>query len=269
MRENWTSDYVGYTDSPFITYPNGEVFMGFGLLLIGYFITFAMSLSGNSHYLDLVGGILMTYALLKLSDYSEKFKISVMYSLMFVFASVGSAAVSLFSLGEISSVIASAIRMATVLLFHIYVLLALEDMAKGADDNTLARRTRRNLKIVITYFIFYVIISFVQPFFDDVMTVYSEAFLYFYRVFWLILNLILFHSAYARLYIEGTQDKYAELPVYKESRFKFLNDIKRRAYESQKKAYEADAKMMREAREYAAAHRGEYEEKKKKKHRKK
>lgn len=24
MRENWTSDYVGYTDSPFITYPNGE-----------------------------------------------------------------------------------------------------------------------------------------------------------------------------------------------------------------------------------------------------
>jgi len=212
----------------------------------------------------------MTYALLKLSDYSIKFKISVPYSVAFVITSLGSAAVSLFTSNEIASVVALTIRAATILLFHIYVLLALEDMAKGADDGKLAGRARRNLKIVIAYFIFYVIIAFVQRFFDDVMTAYSEAFMYFYRVLWLILNLILFHSAYARLYIEGTQEKFAELPVYKESKNKFINSVRKRAYEAQKRAYEADMKMMQEARDYAAANRDKYEaKKKKKKHKKK
>ena len=243
--------------------------MGFGLLLIGYFLSFAMSLSGKSHYLDIVGGFLMTYALLKLADHSSKFKMSVPYSMAFVFASVGTAAVSLFWGDPLALTVVSAIRGATILLFHIYVLLALEDMANGADDYKLARRSRRNRNIVVGYFVAYVLVEFGKIIFDEVMLAYSAAFIYLYSVLWLIMNLILFHSAYARLYIEGTQEKYAELPIYKESKFKFVNKIRRRAYESQKKAYEEDMKMMREAREYAAANREKYEAKKKKKHKKK
>lgn len=244
--------------------------MGFGLLLIGYFVSFAMSLSGKSYFLDIAGGFLMTYALMKISDYSVKFKISVPYSMAFVIASLATAAVSLFIGEGIVVVFMSTVRAATILLFHIYVLLALEDMAKGADDYTLAKRSKRNLKIVITYFVFYILVEFGKLVFDDVMTAYSNAFMYFYRVFWLIMNLILLHSAYARLYIEGTQQKYAELPEFKESKIKFINGIKKRAYEAQKKAYEADMKMMRDAKEYAAANRDKYEaKKKKKKHKKK
>jgi len=244
--------------------------MGFGLLLIGYFVSFAMSLTGNSYYLDIVGGFLMTYALLKLGDHSEKFKQTVPYSMAFVFACFGTASISLFWGNPLALQISSAVRAATILLFHIYVLVALEDMAKGAEDYTLAKRSRRNRKLVIGYFVSYILVEFGKIFFDEVLLAYSAAFIYFYSVLWLIMNLLLLHSAYARLYIEGTEQKFAEMPVYKESRFEFVNKIRRRAYESQKKAYEEDMKLMREAREYAAANRDKYEaKKKKKKHKKK
>lgn len=236
--------------------------MGFGLLLIGYFLSFAMELSGNSYYLDIVGGVLMTYALLKLAEHSLAFKRSVVYSAIFTAASVATAAASLIFGDSLVFVGFSAVRAASILLFHIYVLLALEDMARTAEDLTLAHRSRRNRNIVIGYFAFYVISSFVTSLGVSELSAYINAAMYFYRVLWLLMNLILLHSAYARLYIEGTQEAYSETPVVKESRFKLVNALRRRAADSQKRAHEADMSLVREAKEYAAANRDKYEAKK-------
>lgn len=236
--------------------------MGFGLLLIGYFLSFAMELSGNSYYLDIVGGMLMTYALLKLAEHSLAFKRSVVYSAIFTVASAATAAASLFFGDSVVFVFFSAVRAASILLLHIYVLLALENMARGADDLTLARRSRRNMNIVIGYFVFYVLCEFIEIFANAELSAYINAAMYFYRVLWLLMNLLLIHSAYARLYIEGTQEAYSEVPVAKESRFKLVNALRRRAIDSQKRAHEADMKLMREAKEYALANRDKYEAKK-------
>lgn len=243
--------------------------MGFGLLLIGYFLAFAMELSGNSYYLDIVGGLLMTYALSKLAEHSRAFKRSVIYSAIFTCACVAAAAASLIFGDSVVFAAFSAVRAASILLFHIYVFLALEDMARGAEDMTLARRSRRNMNIVIGYFAFYVIYKFVVIFANAELSAYMNAAMYFYRVLWLIMNLILIHSAYARLYIEGTEEAYAETPTVKQSRFKIVNAIRRRAAESQRKAHEADMKLVREAKEYAEANRDKYEAKKAKKSKKK
>lgn len=244
--------------------------MGFGILLIGYFLAFAMELSGNSYYLDIVGGAVMTYALLKLAEHSTAFKHAASYSVIFTAASVASAAASLIFGDSVTFTVFSAIRAATILLFHIYVLLALEDMAHTAEDMTLARRSRRNMSIVIAYFAFYVIFEFIRAFGTAELTAYLGAAMYFYRVLWLIMNLLLLHSAYARLYIEGTQEAYAEAPVVKPSRFKIVNKLRQRAAESQKRAHEADMKLMREAKEYADANRDKYEaEKARKKNKRK
>ena len=242
--------------------------MGFGLLLIGYFLSFAMALSGNGYFIDIAGGFLMSYALLKLSDYSDKFKKTVPFSLAFTVVSFAVSIISLFSLGELALLIASTARAVIILLLHLYMLLALEDMALSADDDKLAGRAKRNLKIVIGYFAAFGIITFLEIFFDDTLTAYCEAVLYLYRVTWLVMNLILLHSAYAKLYIEGTEERFAELPKLKESRFEFINKIRRRYYESQKRALEENYKLMKEAKYYAAANKDKYKSNKKK-HKKK
>lgn len=242
--------------------------MGFGLLLIGYFLSFAMALSGSSYFIDIAGGFLMSYALLKLAEFSDKFKRSVPYSLAFTIASFAVSMISLLSLGELASLAAGTIRAVTVLLLHLYMLIALEDMAKGADDEKLAQKSRRNLIIVIGYFALFGILTLCEIFFDDTLKIYSEAFLYLYRVTWLVLNLLLLHSAYAKLYIEGTEERFAELPRFKESRFKIINKIRKSYYESQKKALEENYKLMKEAKDYAASNKDKLNNKKKHKKKK-
>lgn len=246
-----------------------EQIMGFGLLLIGYFLSFAIALSGSSYFIDIAGGFLMTYALLKLSEYSLKFKSSVPYSLAFTVVTFVTSVMSFFELGYTVWLVANTLRAALILMFHIYTFSALEDMARGADDEKLAYKAKRNLIVVIVYFVVFAIVTLLEPFFNVEFKAYSEAMLYIYRVVWLIMNLLLLHSAYARLYIEGTEEAFAQLPKLKESRFEFVNKIRRRYYESQKKALEENYKLMKEAKDYASANRDKYEAKKKKKKHKK
>ena len=243
--------------------------MGFGLLLIGYFLSFAIALSGSSYFVDIAGGFLMTYALLKLAEFNTKFKNTVPYALAFTVVTFATSVMSFFELGYSVWLVANTLRAALILMLHIYMFLALEDMAKGADDEKLAMKAKRNLRIVIVYFVVFAFVTVFEPFFDDKLTAYCEAMLYIYRVVWLVMNLLLLHSAYARLYIEGTEEAFAQLPKFKESRFEFVNKIRRRYYESQKKALEDNYKLMKEAKDYAAANRDKYESRKNKKKKKK
>ena len=48
--------------------------MGFGILLFGYFTAFAFELINTYFFADIIGGLVMLYALGKLSEYNGKFK---------------------------------------------------------------------------------------------------------------------------------------------------------------------------------------------------
>ena len=138
-------------------------------------------------------------------------------------------------------------------------------MAKGAEDEKLASKARRNIVIVCVYYSIYIAVLLFSPVMDSVLKVYFNNILYFFRMVWIIMNLLFIHSAYCRLYIEGTEERYAETATYKETRFKFINKLQQSFIESQKKANAENYKMMKDTKDYVDANRHKIPKKKKKK----
>ncbi len=225
--------------------------MGFGILLIGYFLAFATSLAGVYFYADIIGGILMVYALNKLSSYSSKFKAAAYTAVAFTAISMVAAVLTTLKIGGTAILVVNTIRAASILIFHIYTFNALEVMAKGADDPKLASKAKRDLVFVSGYYILYIVITLTAGIMDDTLKAYFSVMMYMYGILCVILNLILLHSAYCRLYIEGTQQRYAEFAEYKPSKIKFIDNIRRKYYDSQKKAYEENYKLISETRDAA------------------
>ncbi len=240
--------------------------MGFGILLIGYFLAFATSLAGVYFYADVVGGILMVYALNKLSAYSAKFKSATYTALAFTAISMAAAVMTTLRLGETALLVANTIRAASILIFHLYTFNALEAMAKGAEDEKLAGKAKRDLVFVTGYYVLYIVITLTNGLLDNTLKAYLSVMMYIYGIFCVILNLLLLHSAYCRLYIEGTQQRYAEVSEYKPSKIKLIDNIRKKYHASQVKAYEENAKLINETREAA---REAYKNKAKKKGKKK
>lgn len=237
--------------------------MGFGILLFGYFITFTSALAKTYFFADIIGGALMLYAVYKLSEYSDGFKKSVYSVALFVLTSVLCVMISLMY-GECMALeIASAVRTAAILVMHIMILSSLAVMAKEADDENLAKKARRDLSVVTVYYLSYFVLSFIYKFFDDRTKSVIGLVIFLYGIVCLALNLVLFYNAYGRLYIEGSEDA-ENLHEFKESKSKLITGIRRKYYESQKKALEKNNELMRQSADYAAKHKDDYKRKKKK-----
>lgn len=241
--------------------------MGFGLLLIGYFLAFVPSLSNVYFFADVIGAPMMVYALIKLSAYSDKFKQTLPSSFIYTGITFIAAITSIFKPGTLVSSIIDTVLAASVLMLHIYVFSAIADMAKGAEDDKLAGRAKRDLVIVCVYYFLYIATLLFAPAMDGILKGYFNTIFYFYRMLWIILNLILIHSAYCRLYIEGTEERYAETAQYKETRFKLINKLQQGYIEAQKKANAENYKMMKDTKDYVDANRNKIPKKKKKKKR--
>lgn len=240
--------------------------MGFGLLLIGYFLAFITSLRGSYLlFADVIGSAIIVYSLSKLSAYSDKFKRSVPSSIIFTLISFVGAVASILKAGEIVLQIISTARAAASLMLLVYVLSAIEDMAKGAEDLRLAGKARRNLSVVCVYYFMFVMVSMLEPLFDERLTGYFTVIIYLFGIIVHVMNMLHIHSAYARLYIEGTEERYAETAQFKKSRFKFINTIHEKYAASQKKANEENYELMKQTRDYVNANRDKIPNKKKKK----
>ena len=242
--------------------------MGFGLLLIGYFLSFATSLASFYFYADIFGAAIMVYSLIKLSRYSDKFKNSIPSALIFTVMCMIGAMLTLFDVSAVVMNVVSTARAASILMLHIYLFTALEDMARGADDVKLASRAKRNLYVVGVYYLVYIALTALGGYFDETLRNYFTVIMFFYGIVMVVMNLLLLHSAYCRLYIEGTEERYAENAQFKESKIPFISKIQKRYYESQKKAYEENYKLMKETRDYISANRDKIPQKKNKKKKK-
>ena len=241
--------------------------MGFGLLLIGYFLAFVPSLSNVYFFTDVFGAPIMTYALMKLSAYNDNFKQALPSAYIYTAVTFGAAIMSFFKVGVFASSIVDTVLAAAALMFHIYTFTAIADMARGAEDGKLEGKAYRDLIIIYVYYALYIIVMLASPAMDNVLKGYFNTIMYFFRMLWIILNLLLIHSAYCRLYIEGTEERFAETAQYKETRFKFINKIQQSYIESQKKANAENYKLMKDTKDYVDANRDKLSQRKKKKKR--
>ena len=195
--------------------------MGFGLLFIGYFVTYIMS------YVlipKLLGCVIMLVGVIKLSEYELKFKrcipvvgamsaVSTYMLLKNIFEYFRLDAV-LFN--EVVLNIVSTADEALAVLFHVVLLIAITSIAKSTGIDKLCFKAMRNLLIVAVAEIAY-FVALIIPASDVKQIIFLIALCL--RFLWIVLNLILMASCYRMICDESDvdmPDKEINIPVVKQ-----------------------------------------------------
>ncbi len=247
--------------------------MGFGLLFIGYLLTFLLSMAGGyGAYPAIVGCIVMLYAMTKLVDYEPRFKYA-FFSVMPMALCVAfdlSVAVSALLGGYLPgflgwSVTADVVKYAKFvfeLVFHIALLSSVAKIALDTGIEKTARAAWRNLIIYGVYFATAVVSSFLPGSLPIAPYLLMAQFLLY--LIWMILNSVALFSCYMRICDEGDQEMKA-----KPSRFAFVNRFReeydRREANAQKTQREYREQKMKKRIEQVNKNKANYEKKKRKK----
>lgn len=241
---------------------NKGIDMGFGVLLLGYFLAFAFSLINTYFYADVIGGLIMLYSFSRLMRYNEKFKRPVYAVMAFCTVSMVKAIIMTFGLSEengIFSIVMSVISAAIILVLHIYMLSAISDMAIEAEEPRISNRAKSNMLFITVYYILYIIMAIVSPSCGKEFSAYVNLFSFVFGVLYVFLNSFLIYSCFSTFVVIGE-----EISEPKQSKIKLINAIRMRSYEKKKKIAEENEQMA-QASFNQKSENGRYKPKKKKK----
>ncbi len=240
--------------------------MGFGLLILGYFLTFAFTISQAYFFADVIGALVMLYAFTKLSEYNRYFRGAAAAGMVFTLLALTSGvllSMHMLTSEGIIDILLDAAKSVSALVMHVFMLLGTRGIAEGADCGKLADRAMRNLVMVITYYVLYFGTLIAAPFLPAVVS-YISFLVYIYFLVCLVLNLLLLHTCFGMLYpAEGDpmENRRSRVPLFNKmsDAFDKLED-KKNAFRK-----ESMEMAMEEAEKRAAEKAKKYGQKKKKK----
>ena len=240
--------------------------MGFGLIFIGYLLTFLLSLAGGyGCYPALIGCLVLLYAQTKLTEYEESFKYSFFATVPMLICAVFSASASLAELmgttlpgflgSDVTETVVRYADTAFKLVFHTLLLLAIAGIAKNTGLDKIKRASYRNLAVYGVYFALASVAAMLPVGLEIAPYLFIAQFaLYLICV---ALNASTLFSCYMYICDEGDQDMKA-----KPSRFESVNRWREEFDRREEKARRASL-------EYRAERMAKQEEKLKKKNEKK
>lgn len=214
--------------------------MGFGLLFIGYIATYLLFMAGGyGCYPEIIGCLVMLYALTKLIEYEPKFKYA-FFSVIAVTVCVAYNVVSeialmlgITSLGFFGAGIAATLFMYAKaianLVFHVTLLLAVAKITKDTGVEKTYKASVRNLIIYAIFFVLETIGTFLPS--NSAASLYVFYAVMLLWVSWLVLDCIVIFSCYMRICDENDKEMAA-----KPSAFKFVNKIREEFDRREKKA---------------------------------
>ncbi len=240
--------------------------MGFGILLIGYFIAFSSMLTTSYFFGDAIGGVVILFALLKLSGYSSKYRPAVISAIVFTSLAIAGGISVFWGIADgLVPMIIKAAKTLSVLALHIYLFRAIARMASDADDIRLASKAKKGVAVISLYYLFASIYAVSSYYFrDETFDRYMTLIFYTYGIICVIMGSLIIHSAFARLFVVG---EVRESP--KESRIPLIRNVRNRFYESKVKADEENYRLMKEARDEALSSHSQKKYNKKKSRKKK
>ena len=202
--------------------------MGFGLMFVGYFFTYLISLALVP---KILGYAIMTWATVKLSAFDVKFKrcIPALFGLLIISAYILSGDIlkyfkiesALFN--AVATSIVSVAEEALVIAFHILLMLAIGNIARDTGLEKIRFRAMRNLLILCIAEATYTVVALV-PKSTVIQTIFAVAVIL--RFVWIFLDLILLASCYRLICEAGDEDmpdREINIPVIKQ-----MEDIMRR-----------------------------------------
>ncbi len=240
--------------------------MGFGILLFGYFVMFAFSISQVYFFADIIGAGIVLYAFSKLSEYNRYFVGAMWGCLAFLALCAVNAASLMFELYDPAGNIALTVNVAKAVAacaMHIPMFLGTRGISLGADADKLVHTAERNLTLTIIYYVLYLAVLAASPLLGD-MTQYISTVVYLYSIVCIFLNLVLFYKCFGIL-CPAEEDENEK----KRSRFSFINKIsdKLDAIDDERVRYREESVKL--AIEEADRRRAEKNKNKKRHHKKK
>lgn len=221
--------------------------MGFGALFIGYVVTYIFSIANLGGIMDTVefvvmsiitnilGVLIMIYALRMLKDYNKFFK----YSLYSSYALLVSGALNIvmFALsdniaGYLGDVLGY-VKAVVVFVFHILLLKGISVLANDVELPKIVKKSRRNTSFTLVYFVssIFLLLPFPENIASDI-NLYVKFPVLFIGIIWLVLNAALLYSCYMWICLEGDEDMEV-----KKSRFEFVNKLNSKLSNIEDKAY--------------------------------
>lgn len=181
--------------------------MGFGILFLGYLVTFIGAMTPVYAFTQLFGVLILLYALSKLARHNKYFMITFGITLAYL-------AQSVFTLvgyfiareeGSTFALIESYTLAAVVLAFHLFLMLAIRDIAIFTSLPKLMTRAIRN---VITMGIYCILLLIQRTNFltNEIALQYVGLASVLLGVIWLILNAALIFSCYMWICLEGEEN---------------------------------------------------------------
>ena len=233
--------------------------MGYGILLFGYFLTFAFSLSNVYFFADIIGALIMMYAYTKLWQYNLYYKSAAVSTLVFI-ALCGFGALSvglhLFEAGGAVMTAVGAVKLAVSLVMHIFIFLGCKGLAEGAESEFLVRKSDRQLVMTAVYYVVALLLIAAAPLIGNIAPYLNFA-LFIYWIICFIMNMILIYNCFGRLCPEDEDDE-----AMPRSKFGFINKINDKFDEFE----ENSNKYRRESMEMARAEADRLHEEKKNKY---
>ena len=227
--------------------------MGFGILFLGYCITYIISLPIGVPA-RLVGYLIMIMGCRKLSEYSDRFKLTTYSAILLSVTSAMQSVALVFDFlyqnlllqsDPIPQAIDSVLKyadIALVLVFHILLLLGIRSLAKETEVDKIEAASIRNLFFVCLYF-FLIVFSYIPLPIKEAFNKYLGLPLFLLNLAWIILNVILIFKCYANICDESDVEM-----EQKPSRFEFVNKYRAELAERQRIADEKYAKKAEEKR---------------------
>ena len=216
--------------------------MGFGLLLMGYFLGMVMSLNIFGAFFRLAGFALAAYAARKLSDYHKGFSFLTLASMLSVAVSVLGAISSLSAFLYDNMIISEKLigdglatafgyaRYGAELVFTVALCVAISLIAKETGEIKLRYVAIRNLALYCVYFVLQIICWLPHEYVGTLLQITALPAVAQLAGFALILlNLLMIFSCYRRICDESDVD----MPQ-KPSRFEFVNQMRAEREEKEK-----------------------------------
>lgn len=216
--------------------------MGFGLLFAGYFITYFMALTKYAVVFRFLGYSLISYSLLKLSEYNRRFMYAAVSAVVLIFITAFSGILELTSflannmviasdpLRNISSEVVLNVDTVLVFLFHALLLFAINSIAKETGISKISASAIRNFVFISLYFVLSVLRFLPLSIQESYSKNMGLPLLILYFV-WLILDLSLIFSCYAKICDQNDLEM-----ARKPSKFEFVNKLRAEMDERQERA---------------------------------
>lgn len=225
--------------------------MGFGMLFVGYYMCYLMSYNPVGFALRLLGYILVSVALVKLSGYHKSFKYTAISTVPLLLTSVVGAVYEVGGFlydrllidkmpidGELYSAIMD-INNLFIFVFHAFLLFAVKKIAGEVGELRICQNAVRNFVFICIYLVLCCVpmLPFAKE--TEFARYFSFPTLILYLVC-VVLNLILLFSCYSKICDEGDVD----MPL-KRSRFEFVNKFREETARREQKAADESVEYYR------------------------